>query len=570
MTKIRRLSQWQNQILQWILLGAVGLLVFGRVTGFDFVPYDDPAYVTGNEFVAKGYSPEGLRWAFFYGSGLEDLKSGGVENLWHPLTWISHMTDAQLFGVENAAGHHAVSLLLYLISAGLVMWVAGMILGNPWGGFWVALLWMLHPLKVESVAWVSERKDVLSGLFFWAALGCAVKSFTASITWRWVGYGLFLAALLSKPSVVVLPGLVLLVEGFSRKEKKWDLDFLVAGLKRWWLWFVSAGVVAMLTIAMQSGGTHEFFSEQSSLLGRLTTAGAGLWFYLWRILVPLNLTFEYPPPAWPHWTFAIAWFGVLAVGITVWRKRAQWRGLFFGLAWFLICWLPVSGLVYVGSSFTADRYLYLGLAGLLIFVVRCFEQVPQKVSLSLGLAFSLLWAALSWKQVGVWKDGWSLFTHTTRAQPKLTTGWVNLGGMYQQEEQWQAAERSYRKAIQLNPSDYTAWFNLGNVRKSSGNIPEAEQAYERAIEIYPAYLPALLNLGLLKRAEGQFEEARDLFLPGIDQDVRMLWLTCESELRLGNDDRAKKLLERLEAQPIRNQAVMDGMKKARTYLNRSR
>ena len=549
-------------------MGVVGLLVFGRVIGFDFVPYDDPAYVTGNKFVAQGLSPEGIRWAFFYGSGLEDLKHEGVENLWHPLTWISHMVDTQLFGVENAGGHHAMSFLLYLVTAGLVMWVTGMFLGSRWGGFWVALLWMVHPLKVESVAWVSERKDILSGFFFWAALGCAVKSFNSPRVWRWVGYGLFLAALLSKPSVVILPGLVLLAEGYLKGEKKWGLAFLLEGLKRWWLWFASSGVLALLTILMQSGGTHEFFLERSSLLERLATAGTGLWFYLWRILIPMDLTFEYPVPSWPLWTFVIAWVGVLGAGLTVWLKRAQWRGAFFGLAWFLMCWLPVSGFVYVGSSFTADRYLYLGLAGLLIFVVSAFERVPHKVGVGAGVVISLLWAALSWKQVGVWKDGWSLFTHTTQARPELTTGWVNLGGMHQDAKQFEEAERCYEKAIQLNVLDYTARFNLGIVLENLGEVSEAKKAYVRSIEIYPDYLPALLNLGLLKRAEGHSEEARDLFRVGSERDVRMLWLTCESEFRLGNNKEANVLLERLEAQPIRNPSVLKGMKLAREFLDR--
>ena len=417
------------------------------------------------------------------------------------------------------------------------------------------------------MAWVSERKDVLSGLFFWAALGCAVKSFKASMIWRWVGYGLFLAALLSKPSVVVLPGLVLLVEGFLREEKKWDFAFLLEGLKRWWLWFVSAGLLAVVTVQMQSGGSHEFFLERSSLSGRLMMAGAGLWFYLWRILAPMDLTFEYALPSWPIWVFLLAWVGVLTVAAVVWFKRSRWQALFFGVCWFLMCWLPVSGLNYVGSSFTADRYLYLGLAGLLIFAVRGFERIPRRIGLGVGVSVSLLWAALSWKQVGVWKDGWALFEHSTQARPELPTGWVNLGGMHQQVKQFEEAEVCYQKAIELDGLDYTAWFNLGNVRKNLEKIPEAELAYQRAIAIYPDYLPALLNLGLLKREDGKFTAARDLFRQGMDRDVRMLWLACESELRLGNNKEAEILLERLQAQPVRNPSVLEGMKQARKFLN---
>ena len=275
-----------------ISLLLLGLLVFGRSLTFDFVPYDDPAYVTENRFVNEGLSLEGLRWAFLYGSQLGDLSHQGVENLWHPLTWVSHMLDVEVFGMESAWGHHAVNLLFYLLTSLLVMWVAGMVLKNHWAGFFVALLWMVHPLKAESVAWVTERKDVLSGFFFWATLGCMVRGFEKGSRWRWIGYGCFVAALLSKPSVVVLPALILLVEGFVKGEEKWGVSFIFGSLKRWWLWWVTAAMAALVSIMMQAGGSHDYFIGQSSFVDRMMTAGLGFWLYCYRILVPWNLAFD--------------------------------------------------------------------------------------------------------------------------------------------------------------------------------------------------------------------------------------------------------------------------------------
>ncbi|MDB4265452.1 hypothetical protein N9891_01740 [bacterium] len=209
-----------------LTLFAVNLAIFGKSLQFDFVPYDDPAYVTDNGYVNQGITPGGLRWALWYRDGGQAVSHEGVGNLWHPLTWLSHMLDVSLFGTEDASGHHLSNLLLHGVAAILLMLVAYFLVGSAPAAFLLALLWMIHPLKVESVAWVSERKDVLSGVFAWAALACALfANLKNRKIWRIAALVLFVFALLSKPSVVILPLLLILAEGFLQKERAWGLGF---------------------------------------------------------------------------------------------------------------------------------------------------------------------------------------------------------------------------------------------------------------------------------------------------------------------------------------------------------
>jgi len=549
---------------RWLLLIVIGVIVYCASLGHGFSPYDDTAYITENRYVNQGLSLEGIKWAFLGGGAVESLPHAGVQNLWHPLTWLSHMLDVQAFGVEQAGGHHAVSVVLYLFTALLVLWSMSLLLKNPWMGFLVALLWMVHPLKVESVAWLSERKDLLSGLFFWAALGCAIKSFySESKLWYGLGYFAFTLALLSKPSVVILPALIVLVEWYVR-ERNASFD-LVKATKRWGLWFITSGVVALITVKMQAGGSHQFFMAQSSVVDRIFMAGYGLGFYLQRIIIPLNLNFEYDYPSLPRTVYGLSWALVVIAGILTWKFRERARAWFLGFCWFMICWLPASGLMYVGSSFTADRYMYLAFAGLCIPLVVFLERFPRTKTF-IGIApIVLLWSFLSWKQVGVWKDGYTLFKHATMAQPTLSTGWINLGVTYQKRGESDKAEVCYLKAAEVDPNAYQAWGNIGNTRKKRGDIEGGVRAYERALEIYPTFTPALYNLGVMKKDQGLLEEARELFARG-KSDLRMLFLLCDVELKLGNYKAAEEALSLIEQKGFNTPEITKQIASARAYI----
>ena len=528
-----------------IILVVLGALIYGKTLFYDFVPYDDPAFVSENHFVAQGFSVEGVRWAFLYDSQVGELMHQGIENLWHPLTWLSHMLDVEIFGIDNPGGHHATNVFLFLCTIPLVFWSCAKLLGNVWAGFFMALLWLAHPMKVESVAWISERKDLLSGLFFWGAFGCAIQSLKSGVKWKWLGFGLFVLALLSKPSVVILPPLVVLAYGYLNEQKKWDLRFLINGFRQWWTWFAAAGVVAVITVVMQGGGSHEYFIAQSSLKSRVMVAGSGFWFYLYRIVVPFDLNFYYRPVQLSQWIHLLSWVGIFAICALVWLKRSSWGTLFMGIAWLLICWVPVSGILYVGSSFTADRYMYIAFAGLLFPLVKYLSTLSWGRMVIPVLA--TFWSFVSWKQVDVWKDGWTLFKHSTKVQPEVAIGWNNLGTLQLRSGKIEDALRSYQHASVANPLDYFSQYHLGLINDKTGNIEKAVSHYMKVLEIYPAYTPALIKLGIIKMKQGEIQEARDLFVRGKNNDIRLILLSFECEIILKNLQEALKLMQILES-----------------------
>ncbi len=550
------------------LLLLVTVLIFGQATQFSFVPYDDPAFVVENPYINQGLSGAGIKWALWFERIPGVTLREGVENLWHPLTWISHMIDVSLFGAEGAKGHHTVNILLHSLSGLLVFAFFRTFLGSDWKGFLVALLWLVHPLKVESVAWVSARKDVLSGVFFWASLCCVQQSFANSVrNWRIGGWLCFLLALLSKPSVVILPLLIVLLDGWNRGERTWGVSFLWNSLKRWWVWFLLAGLVAALTVILQADGSHQFFLDQSSFLRRGFLSGMGLWFYFWRMLVPWDLAFAYPQPEANQWVYVLAWLGIVALSFFIWTKRKTHPLLFVGGVWFVICWVPVSGFFYVGQSFTADRYLYLALAGPLLVLVHYFRNRVGVVAL---LVLALVWSGLSWKQTRVWQSGKTLFTHATKAQPRLGTGWSNLGGLYKREGDFLHAESLYQRALELEPNSYIAWHNLGAIHVQQERFDEAESAFQRSLSIYPHFLPALKEFAHLMKQQGRLEEAKALYRRGSQRDVVMLWSWCDIEIALGNFEQARILLNSLEELEVKNEFLLSEIARAKLFLEQTK
>ncbi|MGJ8656809.1 MAG: tetratricopeptide repeat protein [Akkermansiaceae bacterium] len=549
-----------------VILVLIGSILYSKSISFDYVSYDDTAYVYENHFVKQGLTEESIQWAFLYQSQAGELSHRGIENLWHPLTWISHMLDVELYGINTPGGHHGTNLILYLMTIPLVFWSSYKLLGNIWAGFIVALIWTVHPLKVESVAWISERKDILSGLFFWASLSCAIKSISSSKIWERFGLAFFVAALLSKASVVILPALLILISGYLKKEKTWGISFIFKESKRWALWFAAAIVISLISIVMQSGGSHEFFIERSSLIGRLTTTGSAFWFYIYRIIVPWDLNFYYEYPRLHIAFHLVAWLGLITLVFLTWLKRNSNPTLFIGIFWFLICLVPVSGIFYTGSSFTTDRYVYIALAGLLFPLATTITQ--RKKITWIIVPLPLLYCILSWNQLNVWKNSWTLFTHSTEARPEAEIGWTNLATLQKLNNQYDEAIISYHKAIKVNSLSYIAWYNLGVIYEQTGDISTAAEKYQHSLEIYPNYLPAALNLGLIKKNSGDTEAAKELFYRGNEHNVKMLWLSCECEMLLHNFDAAQLLINKLDTLNIQHPDILKRLAQAKKILSR--
>ena len=498
----------------FLLLALVTLGIYLPSVQFGYVDYDDPAHISGNPYVKQGLSADSVRWAWTYAASAAQIKEGlyeGVTNLWHPLSWMSHMLDADIWGMDSPGGHHLTSVLLHLASVLLVYLVFARLFGSQWVGLFTALLFAVHPLHVEPVAWLSARKDQLSCLFMFSSLYAYLRipaQARRGIDWWKAGSVLlYAAALCSKPSVVVMPALLLLID-----YKRGDLKLAEGGslsslyntgleiIRTKWLWILPAVLAAVLTFATQSGGSHAFWIEQSSISGRLQLFAPATWYYLLRSFIPIDLSFHYPRPAWvmqPWLIMASAALLVMAVAAS-YRARRKFPALWFGVVWFFVLLLPVSGLAYVGTSFTADRYMYNALTGMFAALAcgmeRWLPTMPRRV---IGATIITALALMSIVQLAHWKDSASLFTHAMKAQPSDVTGYVNMGSLHQREGRYQDAVQYYTKALTIKPNDYVSWFNLGNCRKQENNERGAIEAYRKSLEIYPHYNPSRFNLAYM-------------------------------------------------------------------------
>lgn len=575
-----------SAVFRSLLILTLGFIVFGGSLSHGFLPYDDNANILANEAIKKGLTLEGLTWAFGIRDDTLQLAHQGVLNLWHPLTWISHMVDVSLFGLEGAWGHHLTGLSLHLLGGLFLMLVVWRLMSSWNLAFFIAALWLVHPLKVESAVWISERKDVLSGAFFWASLLCMVWIGGAPSRLRsGLGFWCFLFAILGKPSVVVLPILLILLEGIrsptSFDSERWTLQFWKRGLTRYWAWFLLSAVASAVTIYMQMGGTLGETAGQSSLLSRLFPQAVAMGFYIWRFMVPLDLSIDYPEPDLPNWVFAGAWVLLITGLAFTWCFRRKSPALFFGVAWWCVCLLPVSGLVYVGTSFTTDRYLYLASAGPLLaagLYLRDWDSRhpnwADRGVLGIGGAVSgvllIAWSFLSFQQTKVWENGWTLFTQVTEAQPRSALGWSNLGSMHLQGGNLEAAESSFLLALERDPQDYIAWYNLGLIAEKSLRGDAAIRAYQRALSLKPSYLPALKNLGIIQLKGGRYREGLTLLLDGSrqvnDSSPELLILAAEAALQLGERETAQTLILKVEDFSTLSSAHRRGLQSLRSRL----
>ncbi|MES1168186.1 MAG: hypothetical protein ABUL61_03345, partial [Oleiharenicola lentus] len=383
----------------WLACAALAVgtvLLFSRSLGYGFINYDDPAYLTANPHVQAGLSWDGMVWAFT-----------GKTDYWHPLTWLSHMLDWQLFGA-SATGHRAVSVLWHAANAVLAFLVLRRLTGAWWTAFFSAAFFAWHPLRVESVVWVTERKDVMSGCFFLLTLLAYTQYAQRFKAGQPAGraYGLtlalFLGGLMCKPSLVALPLVLLALD-------VWPLRRLsLQPAAGWWRenrcaimeklpFFVLSAVIAVVTIRMQAA--INAFALAVPLADRLGNAAVSVARYLGHVLWPANLAFFYEHPgAWP--LVAVAGAGLLGLLLTAvaWWRRDREPWILVGWLWFVAMLLPSLGLLQVGLQAMADRYTYLPVLGLLLALLPTLRQLPvparvQALVAALALAAC---AGLTW------------------------------------------------------------------------------------------------------------------------------------------------------------------------------
>ena len=492
------------------------LLLFGGAIGNDFVGYDDPDYVTNNTHVQQGLGWDGLKWAF---------SSEGASNLWHPLTWVSLMADSTLFGADPR-GFHAVAVGWHALNAVLVFLLLWRLTGNLRPAAFCAALFAWHPLRVESVAWVAERKDVLSGFFGLSALlayanyGLAMPDNRAlARRYYWLAFAAFALGLMSKPMLVTLPGVFLLLDF-------WPLSrgfAPAAGLRRpekpacLWLeklpFFALSVATSVVTYVVQKKGGA--VTQALGLDVRLETAVIAVPRYLGKLLWPFDLSVLYPHPgSWSAWAVlgSVIFFG--AATFAAWRQRRRRPWILMGWLWFLGMLIPVSGIVQSGIQSMADRYTYLPMLGVMIAAIwSAREWMSSRRAREIGVVAAVaILAALavrSWDQIGIWKNTFTLFDHALAVTDGNYMAYNNRGVFLEDGGRFQEAEADFRRALAIKPNFDDANANLGHLLDKLGRPADGLAYIRRAIAVNPELVAAHVDLGQALSDTGQIDAAID-------------------------------------------------------------
>ena len=508
---------------RWIagVLVLLTLAVYAPVRNHEFINYDDSAYVTANPMVQRGLTGEGFIWAF---------TTYHICN-WHPLTWLSHMLDCTLFGI-NPAGPHLVNVMLHVINAVLVFLLFHRLTGALWRSALVAALFAWHPLHVESVAWVSERKDLLSTLLGLLALLAYHRHATgAGKRWYWLSLTAFGLSLLAKPMFVTLPCVMLLLDYWplgrlfpaaaevpangapsapdrgGRSPLGWrgllveKIPFLLGSL-----------ALSVVTLLAQKAGGAVVAVEFFSVPNRIANAVFGYAGYLAKTFWPTNLICPYFERHWTTGSFALALGGLLAVTGLVVALRGR-KYLTVGWCWYLGTLVPVIGLVQVGNQPMADRYTYFPLLGIFVMVLwgggellSRFRQVvrPAVATVTVVLAGCLLLTA---QQVRHWENSVSLFSHTLSVEPRNYVAENRLGDGLLTQGNLPEAITHLSKAVEINPADPDAVFGLGAALASAGRPVEAIGWYQQNLITHPDHPNTLSGLADVLANQGRTNEA---------------------------------------------------------------
>jgi tetratricopeptide (TPR) repeat protein len=546
-----------------LFLALAAVLLYGRTLGHEFINLDDNVYVYENEHVKPGLTLAGIGWAFSTGHG----------DNWHPLTWISHMFDCQTYGLWPG-GHHLTNVLLHAATAVLLFLVLRQMTGDLWPSAMTAALFAVHPLRVESVAWVAERKDMLSGLFFVLTLGAYARfvrgrrsgaSYAAVVV-------LFALGLMAKPMLVTLPFVLLLLDYWplgrlapGSDDNSWPtagrqaLRLVIEKLPL----FALAAVSCLVTALVQRMAMKEL--DHVPFPWRLANAVVAYVAYLGQMIYPAGLTIFYPHPqtglpAWKIVGAVLVLGAVTVVSVVLGRKRPYAP---VGWFWYLGMAVPVIGLVQVGIQAMADRYTYLPQIGIAMLAAWGAADLlrarpwGRKACWSASIAVLAALMGCTWHQVGTWKDPEALWNHALDCVPRNARAYYNLGNHARDKHNDMALAMEYfRAAIEADPQHADAHHNLALCLASQGNQADAAVYYQRAleltakeptahcqlatilqgqrrldkavehfriaVELAPDYTAARVKLGLALVEQGHGREAVDQWREGIRRDPRDL------------------------------------------------
>lgn len=498
-----------------LLLGIA--LVFAQTLRHGFAHYDDPEYVCKNPQVAGGLTVQGIVWAV----------TSRHENNWHPLSWLSHMFDCQLYGLAPW-GHHLSNILLHAATAIAFLLVLERMTGDFWPSALVAALFAIHPLRVESVAWVAERKDVLSGLLFMLTLGAYLgyvrRPFSLA---RYLSViVVFALGLMAKPMLVTLPFALLLLDYWPLRRmtssaastgSKTGSEIALRALPRLLVEKIPLFALSAASCTATLWAQHELVArnEHIAMPIRLGNAAISYVAYLGQSFYPVDLAALYPHPvshlaAW-KWIGAVVVLAALSAGAVAGRRTCPY--LLVGWLWYLGMLLPVIGLVPVGAQAMADRYTYLPQIGLGIALVWGATQVARSWPYRLwvcGTASAAVLTALlprAWHQASYWRDTAALWEHTVTCTTDNYIAHNNLGVALAERERVDEAIAQFTKSLQIKPNYSHARGNLGLVLAKHERPNEAKAQFEAAVKCDPDYLDAHKSLALILTRQGQLDEA---------------------------------------------------------------
>ena len=537
----------RRELLVCLFLVLATLTVYWQVGNYEFVNLDDDMYITENSHIQEGLSRESAAWAF---------TTTRLAN-WHPVTWLSHMLDFQLYGL-NPRGHHLTNVFFHLVNTLLLFLVLKWMTGALWRSGFVAALFALHPLHVESVAWVAERKDVLSTLFWMLTLWAYLRYVQRPDLKRYLLTLLFFAlGLMAKPMLVTLPCVLLLLDywpleriqlgqaAISRtvpgppaiiadtpRKQAFRLLFEKIPL------FFLAVVSSVVTFLVQKGGGAVGALEAYPVRIRVANTLFSYVKYMVKTIWPSNLAVFYPHPgqSLSMWQAAVAGLLLLLISIVVIRGGRRYPYLPVGWFWYLGTLVPVIGLVQVGAQAMADRYTYVPLIGLFIMVAWGVPHALRNyryAQSSLAFAATSLLVGLmvcTWLQIKYWENGITLFEHTLQVTSNNSQIHNNLGNVLTKKGRLQEAILHYTKALEINPNYAAAHSNLGVALADQGRFGEAIKHYSAALLLNPNSPETLNNLGVARYNQGD--------VPGaIENYMRALQLKpdyAEAHNNLGN------------------------------------
>ncbi len=549
-------------ILAGLFLVAINLFIYNQVWQYDFVNFDDDDYVFLNSKVLAGLSWDGIWWS---------LTTQDQAN-WHPLTWISYMLDAEFYG-RNAGGYHATNVILHIVNSVLLFWLLFRMTAQIRQSTFVAAVFAAHPLHVESVAWISERKDVLSTFFGILSVWAYWAYTTDRQPWRYALVVFFFAlGLMAKPMLVTLPFVLLLIDlwplrrltasSFAIKSPEraigipWSQLFQLAGEKA--PLFVLSMISSSLTILAQQGASAVTALEALPINVRMENALVSYMTYIGKAFWPVRLAVLYPysPPSFLMWVLALA--ALLVVSVLAFRAVLRFPYVTAGWFGFLGTLVPVIGIVQVGMQPMADRYTYIPLIGLSVIVAwgapNLLKGFPHRkpTLMVLSTATVLSCAVIASRQVEFWKDSLALWGRAVdvtknnyvaeqglaaelgrlnrnaeaiahlkealRINPSFTEAHYNMGVELVALNKWDEASTHFSEAIRLNPNHASAHNNLANILFSKSKLSEAAAEYMEALRISPGYVDARSNLALVFLRQGKLDDARRELLSVLEVD----------------------------------------------------